>query len=162
LATGAQLNILKLFHLANSSVRTHRYLGNCTNRPAKPYCRSVRLLKQQMLITVYRLPTKESKLQISVCRRQTEVCHSRFRLPSLHIYIYTVMKRQYIYYIYLYIYMYIYFKRKRKTEAQGNFLNPFTFTHRTKASLSFRTKGSLSFVCLFMRKQKEVICLQTD
>jgi hypothetical protein len=31
------------------------------------------LLKQQTLITVYRLPTKVSKLTFSVCRQQTEV-----------------------------------------------------------------------------------------
>jgi hypothetical protein len=42
--------------------------------------RWARLLKQQTSITVYRLPTKENRLNrlpLSVCRKQTEVC----RLP---------------------------------------------------------------------------------
>jgi hypothetical protein len=36
--------------------------------------------EQQTSITVYRLPTKENKLlfSVSVCSKQTEVCHFRF------------------------------------------------------------------------------------
>jgi hypothetical protein len=39
------------------------------------------LLKQQSLITVDRLPTKENRLPflVSICSQQTEVC--RFRFP---------------------------------------------------------------------------------
>jgi hypothetical protein len=73
------------------------------------------LLKQQTLITVYRLPTKVSKLTFSVCRHQTEVCRFRFpfaankwKLPfsvssfcCMYVYLYIEMAA------YVYRYMYI-------------------------------------------------------
>jgi hypothetical protein len=43
------------------------------------------LLKQQTSVTVYRLPTKENKLNrlpLSVCRKQTEVCRLRFQFSA--------------------------------------------------------------------------------
>jgi hypothetical protein len=43
---------------------------------------------------------------------------------------------------------------KRSMEAQATFLNPFT--------VCSSAKGSLSFVCLFKKKQTEVIRLKTN
>jgi hypothetical protein len=40
--------------------------------------RWARLLKQQLLITVLRLLTKEKKFPFSVSSKQTEVCHDHF------------------------------------------------------------------------------------
>ncbi len=44
--------------------------------------RWVRLLKQQLSITVYRLPTKGNKLPFSVYSKQTEVCRFRFSFAA--------------------------------------------------------------------------------
>ncbi len=59
--------------------------------------------------------------------------------------------------IHLHVHIYIYTAvpdGKRITESQAIFLNPFT--------VCSSSNGSLSFVCLLMKKQKEVIRLQTD
>ncbi len=49
-------------------------------RRKKDICiNGARLLKQQMSITVYRLPTNENKLPFPFAEIQTEVC--RFRVP---------------------------------------------------------------------------------
>jgi hypothetical protein len=45
------------------------------------------LLKQQSSITVYRLPKKENKLpfSVSVCSKQTEVCHFSFPFAATEV-----------------------------------------------------------------------------
>ncbi len=97
------------------------------------------LLKQQTSITVYRLWTKENQLQISICRKQTEVC--RFRFPKMpfsvsSIFCQCVSVRTGTYsYLYLYLYFYLYAavsNGKWKTEAQATFLNPLTICSSCK------------------------------
>jgi hypothetical protein len=87
--------------------------------------RWARWLTRQTLFTVYRLPTKESKLLFSVfvCSKQKEV--AVFRV-YIYIYIYMENGTKYILYIYLHrhIHTYVYCGFKRKPRAF--FLNPFT------------------------------------
>ncbi len=51
------------------------------------------LLKEQTSIIVYSLPTKENKLPFSVCRKQTKVCHFRWRFPLVSFSVYMKPRR---------------------------------------------------------------------
>jgi hypothetical protein len=80
------------------------------------------LLKQQSSITIYRLPTKENKLPLSVS--------SIFRIYIyiylyVCVYIYIHIEKYKIYRLYIHIYTVI-SNGKQKTEAQAIFLYPFT------------------------------------
>jgi hypothetical protein len=97
------------------------------------------LLKQQSLITVYRLLTKENKLSFSVSVAANKQKFAVFR----YLYLYLYMENGLIY-----IYICCRFKRKMEIEIQAIFLNPFTVC---SACLSFvgllneETKGSYPF-----------------
>jgi hypothetical protein len=96
---------------------------------------------------------------VSVCSKQMKVCHFRFlfaankrKLPISVISFFCING------IYIYIetatYMYICCSFKQKTEAQVIFLHQFTVCS------SYKWKFLL--VSLLMKKQTEVIPLQTD
>jgi hypothetical protein len=63
------------------------------------------LLKQQTLVTVHHVPTKENKLPFSVCRKQTEIFPLSF---SVYINIETAAYISIYIDIYLSTYLYIY------------------------------------------------------
>ncbi len=79
------------------------------------------LVKQQLLVTIYRLPTMDDQLPfyVSVFSKETEVCRFRFLFAakqklwfavfSINTYVYTAVSNG-----------------KRKTEAQAIFINSFT------------------------------------
>jgi hypothetical protein len=128
------------------------------------------LLTQQTSIIIHRLPNKENKLSVfhlqitnriwrlfSVCSKKMEVAvfclyiekrQHTYRYIDIYIEIYILISI----YVYLYICIYIFAavsNRKRKPRRFSLIRLPFT--HRSNE------------VChLFMKKQTQVICLQTD
>jgi hypothetical protein len=100
--------------------------------------RWARLLKQQTLITVYHLPTKENKIPFSFCRKQMEGYSFHFPFAAnkqnvsfsintvFHMYIFIYIYVETAAYMYISISIYICCHFRRKTEAQMIFLNLFT------------------------------------
>jgi hypothetical protein len=90
---------------------------------------------------------KQTLFSVSVGSKQTEVCHFRFpfaankwKLP---------FSVSFIFRKYIYIYAAV---SNRKQKPRQFFLIRSPFAHHANRSLSF--------VCLLMKKQMEVICLQ--
>ncbi len=98
--------------------------------------RWVRFLTQQTSITVYHLPTKETKLLFSVCSKQTEVCHFCFPF-ALNIKHY---KHTYIYkgiYINIYTNIYLLPFQMVKWKPRRFSLTHLRFAHRANGNLPF-------------------------
>jgi hypothetical protein len=114
------------------------------------------LLKQQSLITVYRLHTKENKqpFYVSICSKQTEVGCFRFPFAENKNRSYHFSSVPFSVCGILETWRHGHGDIKQKTEAQAIFLNLCTICS------SF--KGSLSLVSLLTKKKTEVTHLQTD
>ncbi len=129
------------------------------------------LLTQQMSITVDHLPTKENKLpfSVSVCSKKTKVCHFRFTFAANKqklSFSVSLVFPMCVWGVYLCVcidiysninnnfYMLPFQAKDRKQKLRQFSLIRFPFAHWAKVSLSS--------VRLLIKKQIEVICLQTD
>jgi hypothetical protein len=111
------------------------------------------LLKQQSLITVYCLPTKENKLPFSVCSNQTEVCHFRF--------LFAVIKWKLPFPLVLFfVYKYKYTQMLPFHMENGKLMaRQFSLIC---LPIAYWANTSLLFAHLLTKKQAEVIHLQMD
>jgi hypothetical protein len=131
--------------------------------------RQARVLKQPMSIIVYRLPTKGNQHLFSInhLQKTNRSCSLLLVLFSLYIdidiykyiylsiYLYIYISVSISIYLLLYRYICCHFKWKTENRIPGQFsLIHLPFAHQANRSLLF--------ICLFTKKQMEVICLQTD
>jgi hypothetical protein len=66
------------------------------------------MLKQQSSIIIYRLPTKENELSLSVFRNKLKFALSIFRLQQTKKVAVCIYRHVYVFIQYRYIYIYIY------------------------------------------------------
>jgi hypothetical protein len=86
----------------------------------------------RLLISVYRMLTKELPISVSVCSKYSELAVVRYFLFRIYIFIYRCV----CVCINIYLYLYTCSRFKQKTEAQTIFLNPFTVCSSFKRKLA--------------------------